>query len=74
MPNEVPWGKLHVPGLARADNEEREHPYATFPYYCENNQTISQADDVVAMAVIVMEGLWADTNRRDDWHNHIKMP
>lgn len=25
------------------------------------------------MAVVIMEGLWADANRRDDWKNHVKM-
>lgn len=26
------------------------------------------------MAVVIMEGLWADANRRDDWKNHVSMP
>lgn len=26
------------------------------------------------MAVVIIEGLWADANRRQDWRDHISMP
>lgn len=35
---------------------------------------MTQAKNVLAMAVVIMEGLWADANRRDDWRNHVSMP
>ena len=74
IPNMISWAKLHVPGLVRAGSEVRENHYAEFPYYSKSNDQITQHDDIVAMAVVIMEGLWADANRRDDWRNHISMP
>lgn len=73
-PHNEPWGKLHVPGLHKLDDRGRDKDYSRFPYYFTCDNPIEENDDVLAAAVIVVEGLWADENKRDSFNDHVSMP
>lgn len=72
-PSDVPWGKHHVPGLKEDDDTPRDLNFAKWPYYIEGDTSISEEDDIIAAAVIVVECLLADENSRDSWKDYVKL-
>lgn len=73
QPYHIPWAKIHVPGLQKADEAPRHPKFAQWPYYVESEQLLGLEDDVVAFAVMILESLYSDLNLRDYWNDLVKL-
>lgn len=64
-----------IPGLVKLDNGFKNSKWAKFPYYDESKKHISQADEVLAFAVLVAECLLADCYQwRETWKAIVSHP
>lgn len=67
--------KLHVPGLVKKNDQLRNTKWARYPYYKPTNTPISEADEVVAFAVLLSECLLADCYQwRETWRAIVSHP
>lgn len=62
-----------MPGLMEANRNGRDDKFAKWPYYAENGEPIKTEDDVVAMAIVIAQGLHADDNVLDHWLNNASL-
>lgn len=67
-PTKHPHACLHVPGLRKvALLQPREKKWSSWPYYCQNEEPLTQFDDVIAASVLLVEILLADDYCRKEW-------
>ncbi len=71
----APVGVLHAPGLVKLNGEPRNIQHSRFPYYEPIKKPITKEDEVVAVAVLLLECLWADgAALRETWKELLLFP
>lgn len=69
------FGIMHVPGLVNLDFQQKSKVHSVFPYYDPAKDTISIADEVVAVCVLLMECILADVAKwRMTWKEYMSCP
>lgn len=69
--NKEPWGLIHLPGLSKVNDNSGVPLFAQWPYYSNIKKFVTFSDDVVAAAIVIVEGLYSDLNLRRDWNNMV---
>ena len=68
--DEQPYALLHTPGITELGTE-RNPFYAKYPYYAPDRTKLEKSDDVTALAVLIIECLYADHGRRSSWIHEV---
>jgi len=70
-PDNKAWGVLHTPGLVEKDSKCLDRKHGHWPYYREHDDFISEQDDTLAAAVVIVECIFADLGGRKSWFDYL---